>query len=115
FSYILGHISLAHCLFTFIFFTCDLPIVFSTLSLHDALPIWSFFAKAPVGTICGIGLSRARDSIYLCSLETKTALYFCFRVTNLFDAGIVVFNKLIICFYTTLTVCVSQVFGTVSG
>ena len=73
-----------------------------------------FFAKAPVGTICGIGLSRARSPIYLCSLEPKTAWYFCFRVTDLFDAGIVVFNKLIICFYTTLTVCVSQVFGAIA-
>ena len=32
-----------------------------------------FHAKAPVGTIRGIGLSRARGPILLYSLEPKTA------------------------------------------
>ena len=73
-----------------------------------------FHAKAPVGTISGIGLSRARGPVILCSLEPKAAGYLSFRVADLGDAGVVVLKEKVKCFVTAIPVRVGQVFSAVA-
>ena len=73
-----------------------------------------FHAKAPGGTIRGIGLSRARGPVLSCSLEPKAAWYLCFRVTDLGNAGVVVLKEKVECFITAIPVRVGQVFSAVA-
>ena len=73
-----------------------------------------FHAKAPVGTIRGIGLSRARGPVLSCSLEPKAAGYLSFHVADLGDAGVVIFKEKVKCFVTAIPVRVGQVFSAVA-
>ena len=73
-----------------------------------------FHAKAPVGAIRGIGLSRARGPVLSCSLEPKAAWYLCFRVTDLGNAGVVLLKEKVECFITAIPVRVGQVFSAVA-